>query len=459
MQQERPYWNMEMEPLLNTPQMAEIQMERLKKQLIKAKARAPFFARMMERNKLDPDRLSGFDEFKEKIDIFTKATWNQLVAECDGDMLKALDQRIACSLDEVSIIATTTGTTGVPSPYAFTRKDLDEFWAEYNARGHWRSGIRAHDRVLHCLALSMVIAGVPGALGFSKSGATVLPVGAEAKTERILRTQGMWKGTVYFGTPSLLEYLIEQAPKVVGKEVKDLGFKILLCAAEPGAGIPEVKAKIEKAYGARMFDTGAGLGFSCECQEYQGMHWVGDDVSYYELVDPDTKQPIPLEDGAKGEMLMTNLNTDALFQMRESAGDIHQVFTEPCKCGKTGFRYKIVGRADDMLKVKGIMVYPTHIKGVINDFVPKVTGELRIILDEPPPRVVPPLKIRVEHAEGLTGVALDALAHEISETMSRRLKINPQIIWAEPGSLERSLYKGKMFEKVYESKGTVKTTP
>jgi phenylacetate-CoA ligase len=81
-----------------------------------------------------------------------------------------------------------------------------------------------------------------------------------------------------------------------------------------------------------------------------------------------------------------------------------------------------------------------------------VTGEMRIILDERPPRVVPPLKIRVEHSADVSGAQLDALANEITEAMSKRLKINPQIIWAEPGSLERSLYKGKVFEKTYEEK-------
>ena len=433
MNRERLYWNMGMEPLYGTPEMAKLQLQRLKDQLVRLKVKGGHYARMMERNKLDPEKLSGFDEFRDKTEIFTKATWKRIVEDCDGDMLKALDDRIACSLDDLIVIATTTGTTGVPSPYAFTSRDLWDYWGEYTARGCWRAGIRAKDRVLHCFALSMVIAGIPSAMAYTKVGATVLPVGAEGKTERILMTQGMWKGTVYLGTPSLLEYLIEQAPKVAGKDVKDLGFKFLVCGAEPGAGIPEVKSKLEKAYGAKMFDIGAGLGFSCNYEQYQGMHWLGDDLCYYELVDPDTKQPIPFTNGARGEMLMTNLTTDGLTTIRESAGDVHEVLTEPCACGMNGFRYKVVGRADDMLKVKGIMVYPSHIKGVINDFIPRVTGEMRIILDEKPPRVVPPLKIRVEHAAGVSGAQLDALANEISDAMSRRLKINPQIIWAEPG--------------------------
>ena len=105
-----------------------------------------------------------------------------------------------------------------------------------------------------------------------------------------------------------------------------------------------------------------------------------------------------------------------------------------------------------MLKVKGVMVYPSHIKGVINDFLPQVTGEIRIVLDEKPPRVVPPLKIKVEHAEGIEGGKLEALEKQIVEAMSRRLKINPKVLWEKPGALERSHYKGQAFEKTYESK-------
>lgn len=441
---------MEMEPLYGTPEMAKLQLAKLRDQLVRLKAKGGYYSRMMDRNGLDPEKLSGFEEFKEKVDIFSKVTWNKIVEDCGGDMLKALDERIACNLSDLAMIATTTGTTGVPSPYAFSNRDLHELWGEYTARGCWRAGIRAHDRVLHCFALSMVIAGLPAAVAYTRVGATVLPVGAEGKTERILLTQNMWKGTVFLGTPSLLEYLIEETPKILGKEVRDLGFRFLVCGAEPGAGIPEVKKKLEAAYGAKIFDIGAGLGFSCNHPEYRGMHWHGDDLAYYELVDPDTKQPVPFENGARGEMLMTTLGADGLVAVRESAGDVHEILTEPCACGLSGFRYKVVGRSDDMLKVKGIMVYPSHIKGVINDFIPRVTGEMRIILDEPLPRVVPPLKIRVEHGAGVSGEQLDALANEISEAMSRRLKINPKIIWADPGSLDRSTYKGKLFEKTYE---------
>lgn len=452
MKGERPYWNMDIEPLLNTPEMEKIQFRKLKKTLAKLKASAPFYTRMMEKNKLDPQKLKGFEEFKEKVEIFTKETMRQLVAECENDYLKAVDQIIPVSVDELDWFATTTGTTGVPTPYPLTNKDIKNLMGEWTARGCWRAGVRRKDRILYCFALSMVIAGIPSTIAFQKIGATILPVGAEAKSERILLMQNLFHGTVYVGTPSLAEYLIEQSPKILNKEVGELGLKVLICGAEPGAGIPEVRQKIEGAFKAKLFDAGGGFGFSCDHEEYQGMHSLIDDFSYYELEDPETKAPIPMEDGARGEALITTFETDGWVWVRNSAGDIHQVFTEPCPCGRSGFRYKIIGRSDDMLKVKGVMVYPSHLKGVINEFIPRVTGEMRIVLDERPPRVVPPLKLRIEHAEGFTGTQLEDLEKEIVETMSKRLKISPQVLWAEPGSLERSHYKGQVFEKLYEQK-------
>lgn len=450
MDDNRPYWNMEIEPLLNTPEIKPLQFKRLQMMLSRLKANAPFYARMFQKVKLDPENLSGFEEFTEKVDLFNKASLRALVDECNGDILKALGQIMPVSVDKLDYMGTTTGTTGVPTPYPMTNFDINNVWGEANVRGAWRSGIRSKDRILYSFALSMVIAGVPSMLALQKLGCMMLPVGAEARSERILMMQRLFRGTAYCGTPSLAEYLIEQSPKILGKPVKELGFKALLCGGEPGAGIPEVKKKLESAYGCRIFDSGAGFGVSCDHEEYQGMHWLGDDLAYYELVEPETKEPLPMENGAKGEAVFTSLIGDGFVWIRQSMGDIHQVFTDPCPCGRSGFRYKVVGRSDDMLKVKGVMVYPSHIKGVINEFVPRVTGEMRIVLDEKPPRVVPPLKLRVEYAEDIEKSMLEKLEKEIAGAMSKRLKISPKILWADPGSLERSHYKGQIFEKNYE---------
>jgi phenylacetate-CoA ligase len=112
----------------------------------------------------------------------------------------------------------------------------------------------------------------------------------------------------------------------------------------------------------------------------------------------------------------------------------------------------VIGRTDDMLKIKGVMIYPPAVEGVINRFVPRVMGEFRIVLDEPPPRVVPPLKLKIEYGENTKEEELEALTEEISEEMHRRIKIRPKITWLPPKTLERFVKKKKLLEKAYESK-------
>ena len=197
---------------------------------------------------------------------------------------------------------------------------------------------------------------------------------------------------------------------------------------------------------------GAGLGCSCDYPEYQGMHWLGDDLAMMELVNQDSHEPVPMEDGATGMAVFSTLAGTNLLGFRQTLGDIMEVTTSPCPCGQTGFRYKVIGRTDDMLKIKGVMIYPPAIEGVINRFVPRVMGEFRIVLDEPPPRVVPPLKLKIEYGEGTKEEDLEALTAEITEEMHRSIKISPKITWLPPKTLERFVKKKKLLEKTYETK-------
>jgi phenylacetate-CoA ligase len=300
----------------------------------------------------------------------------------------------------------------------------------------------------------MHAAGTPHLYWFKKiKGLTLLPIGAEVGTERILSFVRLFRANILSCTPSLAMHLIERAPEVLGEPVRKLNLKTLLLGAEPGAGIPEVRSRLEGAYGAEVYDVGAGYGVSCNHPEYQGMHWIADDHCRYELVDPETHEPVPMEHGATGLAVFTPLEPDATIffaNLRFTINDIHQVFTEPCPCGLSGFRYKVVGRADDMLKVKGVPVYPAALQGVINEFVPRVTGAFRIVLEVPPPRVVPPLKIRVEYGEGVGEGDLPSLEKEILEKMHALHKVRPAILWVKPNTLERAVKKTQFFEKAYE---------
>ena len=101
-----------------------------------------------------------------------------------------------------------------------------------------------------------------------------------------------------------------------------------------------------------------------------------------------------------------------------------------------------------MLKVKGVPVYPAAVQGVINGFVPRVTGAFRIVLEAPPPRVVPPLKLKIEYGERVTQADLPALEQEILAKMRTDVKIRPAITWLEPNSLERATKKTQLLEKL-----------
>ena len=445
---ERRYWDEEAELRLNTPLMRQIQLDKLRPQLARLHATKSFWRERMDAVGLNPVRLGSLEEYSAKMPIMDKALRRQLVLECGGDSMQMVERTIGVAMDRVSLMAATSGTTGEPTPYPLTRKDL-EIMGEMFARMAWRIGIRPGSRIAHAFGLSMWLAGVPYVQFLQKVGATVLPIGAEGGSERLLRFIKQFRADTLFGTPSLVEHLIDKAPEVIGADVGSLGIRRIVCAGEPGAGIPAVREKIERAYGATLHDHGGGLGISCACAEYQGMHHIGDDYVLMELVDPDTLRPIPITHGARGMPVYTTLEHEGMLWVRETFGDIFEVLTEPCQCGCSGFRYKVIGRVDDMLKVKGVMVYPAAIDGVITSFAPRVTGEFRIVLTEKPPRVVPPLQLRVEYGRDVDPSTLDALAREIEQTMNAKLKISPKIVWVPPFSLERSSGKTKFFEREY----------
>jgi phenylacetate-CoA ligase len=444
---DRPYWNMEIEPYLGTERIRALQLERLRKRVDQLFEHAPYFRRRMEKNgvRCGAD-IRTLEDWSHALPPFTKEDFRTLFVECGMDIYRFLDEILPVPISDLVCMAATSGTTGEPQPYPLTRSDIEEGWGEPLRRMRWRCGVRPGDRVVHAFALSMFIAGVPALQFYADDGVMCIPVGAEGGVARILTTTRFFRGNVITCTPSLAEHMIERAPEILGAPISSLGIRILMCGGEPGAGIPEVRRRIESAYGGKLFDAGAGLGCSCDYPEYQGMHSVADDLTIYELVDSDTFDPIPLADGATGQALFTSLVGGGFGSTRISLGDIHEVTVSPCPCGATGFRYRIIGRVDDMLKVKGVIVYPAAIDSVIASFIPRVTGEFRIVLDEPPPRVVPPLKLRIERGEQTAESALPDLEAEMLKAMKERLKLTPKITWLAPNALERSAHKTRFIE-------------
>jgi len=443
----RPYWDMAVEPFLDSTEMRVQQWSKLEARLEEAYTSAPYWRRRFDAAGIRPEEIRSWDDFARRVPVFSKSDYRELAAENDGEMSRILADLMGPASKELIAIATTSGTTGDPTPYPLTRRDF-RLWGELARRAAWRAGLRPGDFVLQGFGLSMFLAGVPVCMALAEMGVSAIPVGAEAGTRQILKFASLFKPRGMFCTPSLAEYMVEVG-EAEGIDLRDLGIEIMFSGGEPGAGLEAVRSRIEHAFGATLYDFAGGLGASCGVRPYSGMHWIVGDLAIMELVDPDTHEPIPLEEGAEGLAIYTPLEAPGLLGIRQSNGDLMRVNTHPCECGRTGWRYTMVGRNDDMLKVKGVLVYPVAIDGVIQSFVPRITGAFRIVLSEPPPRVVPPLRLRVERSPEIDRGGLLRLEKEIVEEMHRKVKVRPQIEWLEPYSLERSTKKTQLLEKAY----------
>jgi len=449
---ELKFWNEEMETM-PLEEIRKVQLRKLKKQMMYIYKHSDFYRRKFIDCGAKPEDINSLEDFRNLPIFITKEEHRNGQTETLSQLGHPFGSILCAPVEKVVGVSATSGTTGLPTFYGFTKRDI-KVTNEVLARGFWRAGIRPGETVLHAFGLSMWVAGIPIIRALEKMGARVVPVGAEAGTERLLQFIDQTRPQTLLCTPSYAEHLIEKAPKVIQKDVGQLGIKRIICAGEPGAGLPEVRKKITEAYGAKIFDA-AGVPWgifmiSCDSETYNGMHVVCEDhCLYYDIIDPETKKPVEWKDGAVGQKILTSLDWEAVPPFRYDSGDIIQIFTEGCECGSPGIRVKFVGRIDDMLIVKGINVFPSAIRNVINSFIPRVTGSFKIILETPPPRVVPPLKMKVEFGEGMSPNDIEGLRREMEEKMSDILRFKPYIEFVTPESLERTSGKVKLFEKRY----------
>ncbi len=449
MNKDRRFWNEAVETL--SPQkMKVLQWNRLKGQLQYNFDNSVYYReKKFQKAGLTPDDIQTFEDFQ-KIPLMTKDEHRQIQAESMRRFGHPYGLITCAPREKIIRINSTSGTTGQPTLYTLTENDI-KVLNEMHCRKYWRSGLRPGHIVLQALSLSMFTGGLPLSDGLQSMGLCVVPVGIEGGTRRVLDFALLTKPDVLIATPSFGEYLIEQAPKLIGKDARELGIRWFFCAGEPGAGIPSLKKKLQEGFGAKIFDhTGGGHAFhgiSCETEPYPGMHFVSADHCILELVDPQTKDPIEITDGAMGEMVFTFIGWEGGPFMRYALGDLIQIFTEPCTCGWPEIRFKILGRADDMLIIKGVNLYPSALKGVVSELEPRTTGALRIVLAKPGPLVKPPLKVRIEY--GIKDISAEdkhILKTELSELIKDRLRVNPDIELVSPFSLPRESGKTSLIE-------------
>jgi phenylacetate-CoA ligase len=340
---------------------------------------------------------------------------------------------------EIVRIYSTSGTTGTPSYIPLTAGDLDN-WVTGSARSYAASGVSAGQRLVSTYGAGPFAAGA--ALdAFERIGLSHIPIGT-GNTERLVRAIEQLRPHAAALTPSYAAHVAERF------DMRDSTVGRLLVAGEPGGGEPAFRAQLEERWGARVTEAmGIGdIGISLwgECERQDGMHLGARGFVHAELIDPGSGAALEMDDGARGELVLTHLRHRAAPLLRFRTRDHVEVRASPCPCGRTGPRIRCVGRTDDMLIVRGVNVFPSAVREVVGGFAPDVSGHILVRPRSEGVKQEPPLPVSVELARGAT--ADPALAESIRERLRGVLTVQTSVDLVPWGSLERSDYKSRLIE-------------
>ena len=345
--------------------------------------------------------------------------------------------------DEIVRIYSTSGTTGTPSYIPLTAGDV-EVWVRTSARSYGASGIKRGDRIVSTYNAGPFVAGA--ALdAFNRLDLCHIPVGT-GNTDRLILAVEKLRPNVVALTPSYALHLAEWAEKR-GLDLAESSVERLMVAGEPGGGEPAMRAKLEAAWGASVTEA-MGIGDISpslwgECEAKAGMHFSGRGFIHFELIDPTNGAPVPLADGAEGELVLTHLVNRSAPLLRFRTRDHVRLGVGRCACGRTAPRVRCIGRTDDMLIVRGVNLFPTALREIVNEFAPATTGVVMIKPKAPGVRQDPPLPVKVE--------AFDPSQAELAERIRARVReallVTTEIELVAAGGLPRSEYKSKLVER------------
>ena len=276
--------------------------------------------------------------------------------------------------EEIVRIHSSSGTTGTPVIIPYTKKDVDD-WGEMFKRCYEVAGITNKDRIHITPGYGLWTAGIGFQNGCEKLGAMAIPMGP-GNTEKQLSMMIDMESTVLCATSSYALLLAEEIAK------RGIADKIKLKKGVIGSERwgEKMRARIKKELGIEIYDIyglteiyGPGIGISCKYEE--GMH-IWDDYVYVEIIDPKTGENLP--DGEWGEVVLTTLVKEGAPLIRYRTHDISRIIPGECKCGSKYPRIDVIaGRSDDMMKIKGVNVFPKQIEEVLATF-PELSSEYQI---------------------------------------------------------------------------------
>ncbi len=425
---------------LDAPALARIRQASWERQRRHVMANSPFY-RDLWKSTVPPERLEDLAE----LPLSSKSGLRlaQAAHPPFGDYLAAPREKIAR-------LHRTSGTTGQAMNLAMSARDC-EITEVVGGRAQRLSGLGPGKTVVHCLNYQLWMGGLTDHLTLERTGATVVPFGV-GSSELLVRTimeTGIDAISCTPSYPSVLERTI--ADKFPGLSPRDLGLKLGLFGGEAGLDDPALRQRFRDVWGLEPRNSNYGVtdvfcNFAGQCEHDPRLHFVAADVLFPELIEPESGEVLPLAAGQRGELVLTHLERDCQPLVRFRTGDIIAVDeTEPCVCGCTGFRFRVVGRSDDMVVVRGLNMFPTMVAAVIGEF-PELAGDYRIVLETPPPHHF--LPVRVELAKGATDDG--KLAGRIEAAIKSRLGSTAHVTVLPPGSFPVTEGKTRRVERTYQ---------
>ena len=410
-------------------QLNEMQFDLLKKQLSNLKERSAFYA----------EKYADFDP----ATVQTQEDFENIPFTEKSDLREAYPLGLAAVPEEEIVrIHSSSGTTGTPVIIPYTQKDVDD-WATLFARCYEMAGVTNKDRIQITPGYGLWTAGIGFQAGAERIGAMTVPMGP-GNTEKQLQFMRDMQTTVLTATSS---YALLLAEEIQARGVRDqIALKKGIIGSERWS--QKMRERIKDELGIQIYDIygltevyGPGIGISCDYD--QGMHYW-DDYIYIEILDPETLKPVP--DGEWGEICITTLVKEGAPLIRFRTHDLSRIIPGECPCGSKFPRLDVIqGRTDDMMKIKGVNVFPRQIEEVLALF-PELSSEYQIRISHVAGRDT--MRIYVE-----TDGTHDFLktAERIANEVKSKVGFTPLVKVVEIGLLPRSEKKSKrVIDERYE---------
>ncbi|MEG1835083.1 MAG: phenylacetate--CoA ligase [Oscillospiraceae bacterium] len=408
----------------------ELQLQRLKKTVDYCYKNVPFYTKRLDEAGVTADKIKSLSDIK-YIPPTTKA-------DLRDNYPFGL---FAVPMKEIVRIHASSGTTGKPTVVGYTKNDLD-MWSDCVARICAAAGATDEDVVQISFGYGMFTGALGLHYGLEKLGCAVVP-NSSGNTEKALMYMRDFKTTALVATPSYALYMAETA-KELSYPMSDYNLRLGLFGSE--GCTPEMRTQIENGWDIIATDNYGmselmGPGVSGECTHRCGLH-INEDYFLPEIVDPNTLEA--LDEGETGELLITTLTKEGIPLLRYRTRDISKLNYEPCKCGRTFARMdKIKGRSDDMLKIRGVNVFPSQIESVLVGM-EKVSPHYQLIVRRE--GYADTLEVQVELSDNSLLESfgkIQDLQTNIKKEIQTVLGIQCKVSIVEPKTIERFVGKAK----------------